>query len=265
MGRKLPGNISGGRARAGKYAAAHRASRRGAPRYDDGRGGASSHSQAVCASTSAGASAGRPSRVRVSSRISPSEKEKFSAEPLPLPTGYGCAVAIADVRSGPRGAKPDRIRKSRLPPARPETQPRRRRSAHRSRHDRCGSGPRTSPRLRPSGETQGPFALTDSRPAVDAHRSSRERRVLRTRVSRPQMGRQDRRRAMRAGHKRSQDAVSVSGAAPIRPNRVRPREPIPQRETTSGETSLPPMSAPVFRHNGPSTHGSGFGRRDRSG
>ena len=53
---------------------------------------------------------------------------------------------------------------------------------------------------------------------------------LGTLVSRPQMGRQDRRRSMRTG--RAVPGASVSGAAPIRPYRVRPREPVPQRETT---------------------------------
>ena len=50
----------------------------------------------------------------------------------------------------------------------------------------------------PRQRSQGPFTPTDSRPRLDAHRSSRERRVL------------------------------------IRPNRVRPREPIPQREKALG-------------------------------
>ena len=50
------------------------------------------------------------------------------------------------------------------------------------------------------------FTLTDSRPGIDAHRSSCERRVFRTRASRPQRGRQDRHGSMRARRPRFQDA-----------------------------------------------------------
>ena len=78
--------------------------------------------------------------------------------------------------------------------------------------------------------TQGHFTLIDSQPDVDAHPSL----FLGTLVSRPQMGRQDRRRSMRGGHPRLEDApfpgTSESSATLIRLNRVRPREPTPQRE-----------------------------------
>ena len=44
---------------------------------------------------------------------------------------------------------------------------------------------------------------------------------------------------LRARHKRSQDAVPRTFAAPIRPNPVPPREPVSQRETTSTEPGSP--------------------------
>jgi len=100
-----------------------------------------------------------------------------------------------------------------------------------------------------------PFTLTDSRPGIDAHRSSGERRVRETggtrgdRASHPQMGRRDRHGSMRARRPRPRDApfggravsrtpapgsgaVPKASAALIRPDRAHPREPVPQRETT---------------------------------
>ena len=77
------------------------------------------------------------------------------------------------------------------------------RGAESSRFDPAGQAPSAGKRNR--------FTLTDLRPGIDAHCSSWERRILRTPVSRPQMGRQNRRRSIRARTRvlrtrRSQDA-----------------------------------------------------------
>ena len=73
--------------------------------------------------------------------------------------------------------------------------------------------------------------LTDSRPDIDAHRSSWERRVLGTRASRPH-----RTVAVLLPICGRDTSVPRSSIALIRPNRVPPHEPVPQREK-----ALPPV------------------------
>ena len=55
-------------------------------------------------------------------------------------------------------------------------------------------------------DPQGPFTLTDLWPGLDAHRSSRERRVLGTLVSRPHRSAAVLLSHLREGHPRPQDA-----------------------------------------------------------
>ena len=103
--------------------------------------------------------------------------------------------------------------------------------------------------------------------------ASWERRVFQTRASRPQMGWRGRRRSMRAGRPRSQDApfpgravprTPVSGAALIRPNRVRPREPTPQREKALGSARRRPPCIPADGpHTSPARAASGSARSRR--
>ena len=77
----------------------------------------------------------------------------------------------------------------------------------RRRSEVCDPEPRAAtPRPPPR---QGLFTLTDARPGIDAHRSSRERGASGyggNRASRPQGGRQDRHGSMRARHERLEDA-----------------------------------------------------------
>ena len=91
----------------------------------------------------------------------------------------------------------------------------------------------------PGTDPRGLFTPTDPRPGIDAHRSSRERSCPARKwdgktIPIDRCGRDA--RAPRT--RRSQDArVRGRGrprtsAAPIRPNRAHPREPVPQRETT---------------------------------
>ena len=64
--------------------------------------------------------------------------------------------------------------------------------------------------------------------------ASWERRVFQTRVSRPQMGWRGRRRSMRAGHKRSQDAAPAQAAPWGEIRRQPPRtEPKPRKNAVS--------------------------------
>ena len=76
---------------------------------------------------------------------------------------------------------------------------------------------------RVSALRQGFFTLTDAWPDVDAHRSSWERGC-------PARKWDGKTAADRCGRDTSVPRTPVSGAAPIRPNRVPPHEPIPRRE-----------------------------------
>ena len=184
-----------------------------------------------------------------------------------MPSGFLSRSAAAALSPAPAGAGvwagPDQAGpcpKAPPLPARPETRPRRRHSAHRSRPPirtrpaAVGPAPVPGPPLpRPSGETQGLFTRTNPRPDGGAHRPCRERRVLQTRVSRPHRTAAVLPSHLRARRPRSQDAVPAQaalwGEIRQRAPRIDPRpQTVEQHRPRGAKNSSIPDFRPLYQY-----------------